>query len=364
MTIRMVAGALVAAALAIGSPAGESWARQDRGPRPPIESTVTELPLGQLTAAELASFRAAAQYSSDHGGHSVAVMRDGMLLYEDYRGPETVSEARLLASGSKSFWCVAAAAAVADGKLTLDEFAADTLTEWKSDPRKSRITVRQLLSFTSGLASGVRELQGGDGDKFQAVLDLPAEHEPGAAYTYGPSHLSAFGALLDRRLGEDPLAFLERRVLSRIGMNVALWRRDGGNHPIMASGAALTTREWLKFGQFVLLAGNWNGTSVVPGSLLSECLRGSTANPSYGLTFWLNSAPGFDPRSIRTGGGTANGRTDQAYIWADGPRDLFMAAGAGNQRLYMIPSRRLVVARQADNDRDWSDAEFLSLLLK
>lgn len=363
MGMRSMATALALALALGGVAAGDAWA-QKRQRQATMEAGVADLPLGQPSPAELAAFQAAAEYSRQTGGQTLAVMRDGALLFEDYRAPEMIGQARLLASGSKSFWCVAAAAAAGDGKLSLDEKAADTLTEWRSDPRKSRITVRQLLSFTSGLASGVRELQGGNGDKFQAALALPAEYEPGTAYTYGPSHLTAFGALLYRRLGEDPLKFLERRVLSRIGMNVALWRRDGGNQPIMASGAALTTREWLKFGQFVLLAGNWNGTSVVPGFLLAECLRGSAANPSYGLTFWLNSAPGFDPRAIRTGGGTANSRTDQGYIYADGPRDLFMAAGAGNQRLYMIPSRRLVVARQAENHRDWNDAEFLSRLLK
>src|SRR5207249_4935391 len=59
-----------------------------------------------------------------------------------------------LASGTKSFSGAMLAAAVEDGLLKLDEKVADTITEWKNDQRKSQITIRHLLSLTSGIFGG------------------------------------------------------------------------------------------------------------------------------------------------------------------------------------------------------------------
>lgn len=50
-------------------------------------------------------------------------------------------------------------------------------------------------------------------------------------------------------------------------------------------------------------------------------------------------------------------------IYADGPSDLFMAAGGSGQRLYVIPARELVVVRVGRADPTWNDAEFLARLL-
>ena len=55
-------------------------------------------------------------------------------------------------------------------------------------------------------------------------------------------------------------------------------------------------------------------------------------------------------------------RISRNGIFARGPRDLFMAAGAGHQRLYIIPSLDMVIVRQGRLSR-FSDEEFLSRLL-
>ena len=62
----------------------------------------------------------------------------------------------MLASGSKSLVGVAGVAAVQDGLIRLDDAASESITEWKDDPTKSRITYRQLLTLTSGLTPGER----------------------------------------------------------------------------------------------------------------------------------------------------------------------------------------------------------------
>ena len=169
--------------------------------------------MAALAAAETAGvgekerFAAAADYSARHGGRAVLIERDGTNVFERYDNGWKAERPHPLASGTKSFTGVLAMMAVQDGLLTLDEKAADTLTEWKDDPRKSRITVRQLLQLSSGLTPGDRELGGRGGslllgwaatarakrlglddnapqpdNKFRAALDLPAINEPGAKF--------------------------------------------------------------------------------------------------------------------------------------------------------------------------------------
>src|SRR5439155_9681547 len=99
-----------------------------------------------------------------------------------------------------------------------------TVDEWKSDPLKSRITVRHLLSLTSGLASDEARLSldglvehPAVGDKYSVALDLDAVHDPGSHYEYGSMHLFAFGAYVRRLTGQDPLELMEERIFSKIG---------------------------------------------------------------------------------------------------------------------------------------------------
>ena len=98
--------------------------------------------------------QAAADYSRPRRGQSLLIMHQGDILFEDYPNRGGSDRGWELASGTKSFTGVMAAAAVQDGLLHLDERAADTLREWRGDPLKRRITIHQLLSLESGLQVG------------------------------------------------------------------------------------------------------------------------------------------------------------------------------------------------------------------
>jgi hypothetical protein len=87
----------------------------------------------------------------------------------------------------------------------------------------------------------------------------------------------------------------------------------------------------------------------------NELARGSTVNPAYGVSFWLNQKGGVGPTGEAAGGNFGNVH-DAGF--ADGLPDLYMAAGALNQRLYIIPSQDMVIVRQGGLSR-WDDREFL-----
>ena len=127
----------------------------------------------------------------------------------------------------------------------------------------------------------------------------------------------------------------------------------------------LAASEWAKIGEFVRGGGKLEGRPLVDEATFGEMFQGSQVNPAYGLTWWLpRSTPAVD---------IVTRSTDITSHAAELPADMVVAAGAGDQRLYIIPSLRLTIVRQAKLDiaalaagkkGDWSDWRFLSLLLK
>src|SRR5437016_13392997 len=147
------------------------------------------------------------------------VMQNGRTIFEHYANGGSAGGRWPIFSGTKSFWGIAALAAVDYGLFRLDDLVSDTITEWKSDPRKSRITIRQLLSQTDGVEGGSRLQRASIRDRNAMAIRLPTVAEPGAAFIYGPSHLQIFSELLRRKLQDRAItAYVETRVQNRPGL--------------------------------------------------------------------------------------------------------------------------------------------------
>ena len=355
-----------------------------------------------LTSNQIALLERAADYSTEWSGRAVLVLHRGRLAYERYENGWSAERPHMLASGTKSFAGVIAMIAVQDGLLSLDELACETLTEWKEDPRKSKITIRHLLTLSSGLnpadAAFPNRRQAGSnanpilqqrqeriaqrdanegmknlatGNWFKDSLKVPSKQEAGKAFDYGPSHFYAFGELLNRKLAarNDVTAksfeqYARVRLLDPLGIEVGVWSKDQAGNVNIPGGMFLAAREWAKFGQFVLDRGcarNPDGTQqeLLKNELLAQCFVASATNRSYGLTWWLNgnsdeADSGF---SARASDSTSRDRVRSEVLNQEADSDLkvndkrltvWMAAGLGKQRLFILPERELVIVRFAE----------------
>lgn len=312
-----------------------------------------------VARARSADWQAVQAYSDSRRGVSLLVLRDGETLHESYSGGGGVDRAWELASGTKSFCGVLAAALVQDGLLSLDEACAETLTEWRADSAKSTITIRDLLTLTSGVGSG----QIGRPPPYGQAVGLPLTAAPRTRFIYGPAPFQVFGEIVRRKLvaagqPDDVLAFIKGRILTPLEVEAGYWRTSV-DQPHLPSGAHLTARNWARFGQAVLEGGR----GVVDPATLAANFEGTALNPGYGLSWWL-LRPGLIGPGRRSGLGQ-----EGASVAARA--DVRMAAGAGNQRLYLIPEHRAVVVRQASgigralrgDDAGWSDADFMTRVL-
>lgn len=315
---------------------------------------------------------AASAYSAARRGLSVLVLHEGESVCETYAsggGPDVAHE---IWSGAKSFNGALAAVAIHDGLISsLDERVSDTITEWRSDPRRVHITIRQLLNLTSGVRSTV-----GRAPDYADALTAPLTAEPGERFQYGAAPFQIFGALIQRKLaarGEsgDALSYLRQRLLDPLGMDSSAWRRTPAGDAMMSQGAVFTARDWARFGEFIRAGGRIDGALVVDERAFREMFAGSDINPSYAVSWWTPRRSAA--AAVVTAASDISARADEL------PADLVMAAGAGDQRLYVIPSRGLTIVRQARFDvaairearsgrrrgagDPWSDADFVLLLL-
>ena len=303
------------------------------------------------------ALRAAAAYSNSQRGTSFLALENGRVVLE-----QSANEAHKIYSGTKAFWGLAALAAAEDGLLSLDERVAETIPAWAADSRKARVTIRQLLDFSSGLAPVFYLHNNDPGDRDSIAIQAPLMANPGNAFIYGPSSLQVFHAVLKEKLrGESPTHYLERRVLRRLGLGSQRYLKDRAGNPLLAAGWQLSARQWAKLGEVALNG----GAPIVSAGSMAQCWRGSGANRAFSLGWWNNrQAPGgreFDIESMlvpkwqrQSWGG--------AVLCRDAPSDLVACIGSGNQRLYVIPSMNLVVVRQGSGGR-FSDGRFLRLLM-
>lgn len=323
--------------------------------------------------AELSTCAAASAYSEVRRGVSVLVLLDGEVVCERYANGAGPGDAHEIWSGTKGFSGVIAAVAARDGLLRLDEPVAETITEWRDDPARASITIRQLLNLTSGVQGG-----SGRAPEYAEALRVPVTGVPGARFQYGGAAFQIFGELISRKLaaaGREPdaLHYLRERVLDPLGVDSSRWRRTPTGSAILPQGAVLTAPDWARFGEFIRLGGRIDGVEVVDAETFRALFEGSTANPGYGVTWWL--ARRNNVAGVPTAATDLGRRADEA------PADLVMAGGAGDQRLYVIPSLGLTIVRQARFDPvaaaaayrrgvdgggaedRWSDVDFLLVLL-
>ena len=313
-----------------------------------------------------AQWKAAADYSAARRGLSFLVMQHGKVIGENYPAGHSASEPHKIYSGTKGFWILAALKAEEEGIITLDDCVSDTILEWRADPLKSKVTLRQLLNFNSGL-DAENQLHGdGFTDRDAIAVHVPLVAQPGHAFIYGPAPLQVFHELLKRKLAarrDTPTHYLEQKVLLPLGLGPQRYLADRDGNPLLATGFMLTARQWSRMGQLILRG----GSPVLSTHLLGECFRGTSANEAFGMGFWNNhlaadpSAREFDVENMLAPKWSRQDWRKPCLCHA-APSDLVAAIGSGYQRLFVIPSMELVVVRQGV-DATFRDGEFLRLLL-
>ncbi|MCZ8353088.1 MAG: serine hydrolase [Cyclobacteriaceae bacterium] len=306
---------------------------------------------------------AAEQYSVSMGGQTFVVIFQGNIIIESYQNGGNADNLQLLGSGTKGFTGMIGAIAAYDGIIKLDTPVVEVLTEWIGDSAKSKITYRHLLTMSSGL----EELK--DQTLWTDFLAAKVLYPAGSTFIYGPDP-NLFGLALQRKLGSEKVVdYMNRKLFQPLGIRVQWQGNFADGNPQLSGGAYVRANEWYKFGEFVRLTlqDQWTGPAILPKQQMMQVIQSSQAYPAYGFYWWLKE-PVADSVAIKVNLINSNIHTTQIKPILDEnkiPDDFMMCRGAYGQCLYVIPSRDLVVVRNAPASSTgfYKDVEFLTRLL-
>mmetsp|Transcript_41206 Transcript_41206/g.96150 ORF Transcript_41206/g.96150 Transcript_41206/m.96150 type:complete len:410 (+) Transcript_41206:108-1337(+) len=167
------------------------------------------------------------------------------------KGATSMTTPLAMASSSKFPAAIAVAGCVAEGHLNFDTFAHQVFPWWTSDPAvpKSRVTLRNLMSFTSGFYSpdtgGNVPCLGANASAYtgescaREIYDLaPFRFEPGTTWAYNSFHLQVAGAMAAYAAGISVQELLHRYLIGPLKLKATMWL--GGTNPGLA-GNLMTT---------------------------------------------------------------------------------------------------------------------------
>lgn len=302
------------------------------------------------------------------------VLRNDHIVFERYGEDWNADKRHYTASLAKALvGGLSLLLAIDDGLIQADDLACQYIPQWRDDPLKSKITIRQLANHTSGLedaeltdrdreeilAAGKTlsehhmELPGWKGafwrqepDPFTLARDqAPVAFEPGSHYAYSNTGIGMLSYAVTAALKEAPQSdirsLLRERIMHPLGIADEEWSIGYDktfavdNLPLICSwgGGSFTARAVARIGQLLLHNGEWEGRQLIGPTVVHAALDPSTMPtpdradnqpwPLSGLGFWLN----------------ADG------VWPALPRDAFAGAGAGDQTLLVVPSLNLVAVR-------------------
>ena len=210
-----------------------------------VVATLSAAPaIPQQGAAALSKFLADATARGDVPGAVVAVVgKDGLLYHEAFGASSTLRNAPMskdtifnIASMTKAVTSVAIMMLVEEGKLKLDDDVAKYLPKYKDPlviskfnsadasyetrPAKRPITIRHLLTHTSGIGYGFasQTVTALSQKTKMTELDLPLLFDPGEGWAYGAS-TRVLGHVVEAISGQKIDAFLDSRILKPLGMH-------------------------------------------------------------------------------------------------------------------------------------------------
>ena len=287
---------------------------------------------------------------SEKKTRSALVIYKGQIIEEQYINGFDEKSMILGWSMAKSITSAVVGVMVKEEKASLSQ--RNLFEEWKDDSRKD-ITLANLLNMNSGLEweedytkiCDATKMLFLEEDMTQSQLIKPLTGEPNNSWNYssGTSNLVS-GFIRNQFLThQEYLDYWYEKVIDKIGMHSMLIETDYVGNYVGSSYAWATTRDWAKFGLLYLYNGNWNGEQILDPSWIEFTKKPTHGSDGvYGGHFWLN----------------AGGK------YPDVPKDMFSCNGFQGQRVWIIPSKDLVIVRTGLHEYPFFDInQFLSEII-
>jgi CubicO group peptidase (beta-lactamase class C family) len=263
----------------------------------------------------------------------IVILHDGRLRLERYAHGHSAKERWVSFSMAKSLTSTLVGVAIKDGYIAGVD---DPVTRYVPELRGSAydgVTLRQLLTMTSG-ARWNEDYSDPRSDFalfYSAPIDpgldatvsymrkLARETTPGQKWHYNTGETNLVGVVVARATGKNLATYASERIWSRYGMEMdASWMLDRSDHEHGGCCVQAATRDYARFGQFILDGARIDGRSIVADRWLEAATRKQADIGSAGYGY--------------------------GYQWWTRDDGTFSALGIHGQQVHIDPGRRLVVA--------------------
>ena len=286
-------------------------------------------------------------YLQEKNTKAFIILKNGRIALETYYDSFDQNSIWYWASAGKTLTTTLTAIAQEDGLFTIEDPVTTYLGNgWTSAPaeKENLINMRHLLSMTSGLDDS-------QGDNIDSE-NLKYISDAGTRWAYHNVYVKLQDAIA-LTSGKTWESYFNEKLRDPIGMN-GQWRTTN-DFSVYWSNA----RSMARFGLLIAAEGKWKDRQIVSSAFISESTSSSqNINLSYGYLWWLNGKTSYHlPQSQYEFTGS---------LIPDAPDDMFCALGKNDQKIYIVPSKALVIIRmgQAADQVNFSLSDFDNELWK
>ncbi|MFT2092746.1 alpha/beta fold hydrolase [Paraglaciecola sp. 2405UD69-4] len=304
-------------------------------------------------------FAAAIDYAEKVNSSAFLVWQDGKLLAEKYWSPYNADNYTQTHSIHKSLLSMAVGIAVSEGDIeSIHDPVSKYLGEWTSQS-KGQISIENLLNMSSGLGKEpakififshfLRLLNALDIS--EVAQSLPQKLAPGVEFEYINTNPQLLVDVLEVATGQSYEDYLSDKIWSKMAADPGyLWmdRENGTPHGYCCLIAR--PEDLLRIGLLVLNKGQANGQQVVPKEWIQQATQPSKLNPNYGYLIWRGTP--YTPLRKYYAKSSFGVAHSEPYL-AD---DVLFFDGFGGQRVYIVPSKKLVIVRVGETRFDFDDS--------
>lgn len=260
---------------------------------------------------------------------SFMILVNGRIVVEEYFNGHTATTPWYWASAGKTLTTALTGIAEQEGYINTNNKVSDYLgTGWTSAPtdKESLIACKNLLTMTSGLDDAL-------GDDI-SVTNLQYKADAGTRWAYHNVYVK-LQDVVAQATGQTWNSYFNSKLKTPIGMTGA-WIQTGDFSVYWS-----TTKSMARFGVLALNNGKWKEQQIINSNYFTSSITPSqNINKSYGYLWWINGQESYHLPQTQL--------EFQGSIIPSAPSDMYMALGKNDQKIYVVPSKKMVVVRMGE----------------
>ncbi len=300
---------------------------------PPSQSaewaTITTSELGWNTENE----QELRTFLENNGTKAFIILKDGRIAVEWYLNEHTQNTSWYWASAGKTLTAFTVGLAQENGFLNSDDKTSDYLeTGWTAlEPDKEAlITIKHQLTMTTGL----------DDQQFDCVTPecLTYVTDAGSRWAYHNGPYTLLQKVVANATETEWSDYFNQSLRDKIGMDGFWFSTDDLNNVYFSS-----ARSMARFGLLNLSNGAWNGETILADTEYLNSMKSTSQNlnRAYGYLWWLNGKSSYRA--------PASQLEFSGPLVENAPSDMYGGLGKNDQKLYVVPSKGLVVIRMGED---------------